>query len=63
VPFDIGTFVFYPEHEYFQAFPILADRFLRVRHRRLALRDPRSIDTYPLSPAGYLRDRGATGCA
>jgi protoporphyrinogen oxidase len=56
--FDIGTFTFNAEHEYFRRFPGLEDRFVEVAHTNLSLTPSGSIGAYPLSPRAYLRDHG-----
>jgi protoporphyrinogen oxidase len=56
--YDIGTFLFRDDHEYFRSFPAFASAFLPIDYRAVSIRRPGSVDTYPMSLAGYARDYG-----
>jgi protoporphyrinogen oxidase len=56
--FDVGTFTFNSEHEYFKAFPGLEERFIWFPHDNTSLTPALTLDNYPLSFNGYIRDNG-----
>jgi protoporphyrinogen oxidase len=57
--YDIGTFLFRDDHEYFRAFPgISSSQFLPIDYRAASIRLRGSLDAYPMSLAGYARDYG-----
>lgn len=56
--YDIGTFLFRDDHEYFRAFPGFSAEFLPIDYRAASIRRHGSLDAYPMSLAGYARDYG-----
>src|SRR5438128_10961346 len=56
--YDIGTFVFPGDHEMFASFPGIGRAFTRIEFQPAAIRKKGSIDRYPLSISGYVRDFG-----
>jgi protoporphyrinogen oxidase len=59
--FDIGAFVFDPGHPLFGSFPTLRDLFPRVDHHGFAVTPSGTLDRFPMSPRGFLRDNGVLG--
>jgi protoporphyrinogen oxidase len=57
-PYDIGTFLFRHNHQYFQSFSGFCSEFLPIDYRPTTIRQRGSLDVYPLSLAGYTRDYG-----
>jgi protoporphyrinogen oxidase len=58
VHYDIGAFLFDRNHELLRTFPMLYDSFVPVRHRSIVVTRHHTLDTYPMSMSGYLRDNG-----
>lgn len=58
--YDIGAFLFDRDHVLLRTFPALYDHFLPVEHRGLSLTRHNTLDHYPLSIRGYVRDNGPT---
>lgn len=56
--YDIGAFLFDRDHALLKTFPILYDHFVPIEHRGLSLTRHRTLDHYPLSIRGYVRDNG-----
>ena len=56
--FDIGAFVFSGDHLLFSAFPGLKNLFPQVTHDPRVITPHGTIDRFPLTPRGYLRDNG-----
>lgn len=59
--FDIGAFIFDTSHALFASFPMLREHFPLLEHHSLAITPAGTIDRYPLSPRGFLRDHGPLG--
>lgn len=57
--YDVGAFTFAPEHELLRTFPILRETFVPVDHYSVSLTHSMTLDRYPMSVRGYLRDHGA----
>jgi phytoene dehydrogenase-like protein len=56
--YDIGAFAFESDHGLLHAFPGLRDVFVHTPYIRRSLTDKGTIDIYPLSLRGYVRDHG-----
>lgn len=54
--YDIGCFLFDPDHALLKAFPSLRDSFVAVDHLSQVLTPHGTIDRYPMTMTGYLRD-------
>ena len=61
--YDIGAFLFDREHALLQTFPFLYDHFVPIEHRSLVLTQRKTLDIYPMSMRGYLRDHSAASLA
>src|SRR5206468_3163238 len=57
--YDIGAFVFDRSHELFNSFPSLRDLFVSTEYTSLEIPPSLTIDKYPMSARGYLRDNSA----
>ena len=60
--YDIGAFVFDAEHALLRAFPALYDSFVTVPHLSYSLTRHGTLDKYPMTMRGYLRDNGIPHC-
>ena len=56
--FDIGAFIFTDDHELFDVFPDLKALFLRVRPKHRSLTPVGTLDDYPSTVRGFIRDHG-----
>lgn len=56
--FDIGAFGFGHDHEFIRCFPHLAERMVPAHARQQAYTPAGSLDGYPLTLAGFVRDNG-----
>jgi len=56
--YDIGTFLFTDDHQYFQSFAEFCSEFVAIESHSASIRRRGSLDTYPMSLAGYARDYG-----
>lgn len=61
--FDIGSFAFGSRHELLQSFPSLSARMVPVRPRSLSVTPAGTLDTYPLTARGIVRDHGLARAA
>lgn len=61
--FDIGAFAFGHDHELLQSFPSLAARMATVRPRSVSVTPAGTLDGYPLTPGGFVRDHGLARAA
>ena len=61
--YDIGCFLFDPNHALLQTFPFLYDHFVKVDHRSRVLTRHGTLDTYPMTMTGYLRDNSLLSVA
>jgi hypothetical protein len=57
--YDIGAFVFDYEHALLKTFPFLYDHFVPIDYRSIVVTQQHTLDRYPMSMRGYLRDHGA----
>lgn len=55
--YDIGCFLFDREHAFLRAFPFLYDSFCEVDHNSRVLSRSGRLDTFPITIAGYRRER------
>jgi protoporphyrinogen oxidase len=56
--YDIGTFLFPQDHQYFRSFPEFSSGFAPIDYRPVSIRLSGALDAYPLTLAGYRRDYG-----
>lgn len=56
--YDIGTFLFDRSHTFLQTFPELYRSFVQTEHLGLSITGRGTIDHYPMTIRGYLRDHG-----
>ncbi|HET6764154.1 MAG TPA: FAD-dependent oxidoreductase [Longimicrobiaceae bacterium] len=56
--FDIGAFAFGHHHELLRGYPALAERMVAVHARQQAYTPAGSLDGYPLTLRGFVRDNG-----
>jgi hypothetical protein len=61
--FDIGAFLYSEEHPMFDLFPLLRELCPRIPVRHRSLTPAGTLDRYPLTPRGYLRDHGLAHAA
>jgi protoporphyrinogen oxidase len=61
--FDIGAFAFGHDYELIRCFPRLAERMVPVHARQQAYTPAESLDGYPLTLRGFLRDNGVLRAA
>jgi uncharacterized protein with NAD-binding domain and iron-sulfur cluster len=61
--YDVGAFVFNTTHELLRTFPELASAFVPVDLRYRRITPAGTIDLYPVSIEGYVRDNGILGAA
>jgi len=54
--YDIGSFLFPHDHELLRTFPSLQPHFVEIDHRSVVLTRHNSLDLYPMTMRGYLRD-------
>lgn len=59
--YDIGAFVFDAQHQLFRTFPELVDSFHKQPHFSQSITPAGTLDDYPLTLQGYLRDHGTIG--
>lgn len=58
INYDIGAFTFGQDHSIFRAFPTLINLFNKVDSRFALITPCGSIDDYPFTLKGYIRDNG-----
>lgn len=56
--YDIGSFLFGEDHELFEVFPSIRDLYVSVQPQLRSITPNGSLDRYPATVRGYLRDRG-----
>ncbi len=56
--FDIGAFLYPPDHELFKNFPFLLPHCPRALPRFMALRPSGQVDHYPISLGGFIKGNG-----
>ncbi|HEV7587767.1 MAG TPA: FAD-dependent oxidoreductase [Longimicrobium sp.] len=56
--YDIGAFFYDAAHPLFDLFPFLRDTCVRVAGRHLSVTPAGTLDRYPLTLRGYVRDHG-----
>jgi len=56
--FDIGAFFFTRDHALIQAFPAAQPLLVEVDHHAVSITPSGSLDGYPCTPRGYMRDHG-----
>jgi phytoene dehydrogenase-like protein len=56
--YDIGAFIFTPDHELFRAFPGLLGLFHPVRPIHRSITPAGEVDNYPATLRGFVRDNG-----
>jgi protoporphyrinogen oxidase len=61
--YDIGAFAFVETHELLKTFPELAGQFVAVSAKYRRITPAGSIDIYPASIEGYVRDHGLLNAA
>jgi hypothetical protein len=61
--FDIGAFAFGHDYELIRCFPALAQRMVPVHARQQAYTPAGSLDGYPLTLRGFVRDNGVLRAA
>lgn len=61
--YDIGCFLFEPDHALLQIFPFLYDHFVKVSHRSRVLTRHGTLDAYPMTMSGYFRDNSLLSIA
>ena len=61
--FDIGAFAFGHGHELLRSFPFLAGRMVPIHPRGMSVTPAGTLDGYPLTPRGFLRDHGVARAA
>ena len=59
--YDIGAFVFDAQHQLFRTFPELSASFHKQPHFSQSVTPEGTLDNYPLTLGGYVRDHGAVG--
>lgn len=59
--YDIGAFVFDAQHQLFRTFPEVAESFHKQPHRSQSVTPNGTLDGYPLTLRGYVRDHGMAG--
>jgi protoporphyrinogen oxidase len=59
--FDIGAFIFTPEHELLRSFPFLARHFRPAQPRYARITPQGNLDVYPMSIESYVREEGLLG--
>jgi protoporphyrinogen oxidase len=55
---DIGAFFFITDHALIQTFPVTRALLVEVDHAAVSITPSGSLDGYPCTPRGYLRDHG-----
>src|SRR5205814_87414 len=55
---DIGAFFFINDHALIQTFPVTRALLVEVDHAAVSITPSGSLDGYPCTPRGYLRDHG-----
>lgn len=61
--YDIGAFIYAEGHPLFALFPFLLDLCVRVPARHLSITPSGTLDRYPLTLRGYVRDHGVAHAA
>lgn len=56
--FDIGVFLFRPDHFLLRTFPFLLDSFVPAKPATVSITPAGHVDVYPVSLRGYVRDNG-----
>lgn len=56
--YDIGAFLFTPDHPVFKSFPFLLPHFKSVRHSAISITPSGRPDRYPCTMRGFVRDNG-----
>jgi protoporphyrinogen oxidase len=56
--FDIGAFFFVYNHALIETFPVTRPLLVEVNHSAVSITPSHSLDGYPCTPRGYMRDHG-----